>query len=82
MLIKALGWFDTMPNVDDNIFFKTMSKYESKYSLYDYFANKYTSTNHINAEQQTIYPIQTIILRVMASFKRKLCLRKQNSKTN
>ncbi len=31
MLIKALEWFDMMPNVDDNTFFKTMSKYESKY---------------------------------------------------
>jgi hypothetical protein len=82
MLIKALEWFDMTPNVDDNTFFKTMSKYESKYSLYDYFANKYASTNHITAEQQTIYPIQTIRLCVMASFKRKLCLRKQKSKTN
>ncbi len=59
-----------------------MSKYKSKYSLYDYFANKYALTNHITAEQQTIYPIQTIRLCVMASFKCKLCLRKQDSKTN
>ncbi len=77
-----MEWFDMTPNVDDNTIFKTMSKYESKYSLYDYFANKYASTNHITAERQTIYPIQTIRLRVMASFKRKLCLRKQNSETN
>jgi hypothetical protein len=82
MLIKALERFDMTPNVDDNTFFKTMSKYESKYSLYDYFANKYTSTYHITAEQQTIYPIQTIRLHVMASFKHTLCLRKQNSETN
>jgi hypothetical protein len=59
-----------------------MSKYESKYSLYDYFANKYDSTNYITAEQQTIYPIQTIRLHIMASFKCKLCLKKQNSETN
>jgi hypothetical protein len=39
MLIKALERFDMMPNVDDKTFFKIMSKYESKYSLYDYFAN-------------------------------------------
>ncbi len=38
MLIKALERFDMTPNVDDNTFFKTMSKYKSKYSLYDYFA--------------------------------------------
>jgi hypothetical protein len=31
MSIKALERFDMMPNVDDNTFFKTMSKYESKY---------------------------------------------------
>jgi hypothetical protein len=82
MLIKALEQFDMTPNVDDNTFFKTMIKYKSKYSLYEYFANKYASTNHITAEQETIYPIQTIRLCVMALFKRKLCLRKQNSKTN
>jgi hypothetical protein len=82
MLIKALERFDMTPNVDDNTFFKTMSKYKSKYSLYDYFANKYASTNHITAEQRTFYPIQSIRLCVMASFKRKLCLRKQNSETN
>ena len=82
MLIKALEWFDMMPNVDDNTFFKTMSKYKSKYPLYDYFSNKYTSTNHITAEQRTIYPIQTIRLCGMASFKCKLCLRKQSSETN
>jgi hypothetical protein len=37
MLIMALEQFDMMPNVDDNTFFKTMSKYKSKYSLYDYW---------------------------------------------
>jgi hypothetical protein len=68
------------PNLDDNTFFETMSECASKYSWYDYFANKSPSTNHITPEQQTIYPNYSIRLCLLASFKRKLCLREQIAK--
>ncbi len=55
MYVVALERFDMLPNLDDNTFFKTMSEQAAKYSWYDYFSGKSTSTNQIIPEQQTIY---------------------------
>ena len=81
MYAVALERFDMTPNRDDNTFFKTMSEYAAKYSWYDYFARKSTSTTQIIPEQQTIYLVHSIRLCLLAPFKCKLCLREQNSKT-
>jgi hypothetical protein len=80
LLIKALEWFDMMPNVDDNAFFKTMSEYKSKYSWYEYFIKHPVQLTMVLPKNRSFYPIQSIRLYFMVSFKCKLCFRKQDSK--